>query len=186
MGLLSRLTATGGGIGSDEMSYPDYCRMSYDAASEEFNMAFADWSDAYGREGQRRYILLCLWMATTGAGLVPARNIILSMRRLRVTQDIEIEMDRFEGTRDATIQKYTYMERPKGSAQDKVDIAVDALCTLCLGVKDDVIPSEKDQALLLIMAPTTVSEEIGLPAAEELVRKSIATRPQRASAYAAL
>ena len=37
------------------------------------------------QEGQRRYILLCLWMAMTGSGLVPARNIILSMRRLRVT-----------------------------------------------------------------------------------------------------
>lgn len=30
-------------------SYPDYCRLSYDVAPEEFNLAFADWSDAHGR-----------------------------------------------------------------------------------------------------------------------------------------
>jgi hypothetical protein len=30
-------------------------------------------------------VLLCLWMAATGAGLVPPRNIVMSMRRLRVT-----------------------------------------------------------------------------------------------------
>ena len=132
-----------------------------------------------GQEGQRRYVLLCLWMAAQGAGLVPPRNIILSMRRLRVTcvclcilfsrewiltwpahvkvhpcttnernkiqwpqlqitpdeighrrQDIEIEMDRFEGARTAACKKYTFMDRPQGSAQEKADIAVDALATL--------------------------------------------------------
>ena len=45
-------------------------------------------------------------------------------------QDIEIEMDRFEGTRSASAKKYTFMDRPEGSAQEKADIAVDALATL--------------------------------------------------------
>ncbi len=124
-------------------------------------------------------------MAAQGAGLVPPRNVVVSMRRLRVTcahntgarvrfiqhcgalanrimraleglttvcsvdkavlvkpernqgscssscsQDIEIEMDRFEGTREAATKKYTFMDRPQGSAQEKADIAVDALATL--------------------------------------------------------
>ena len=30
-------------------------------------------------------------------------------------------------------QKYTNMDRPRGSMQERVDIAVDALCTLCIG-----------------------------------------------------
>lgn len=34
-------------------------------------------------------------------------------------------------------QKYTeaQTERPKGSMQERVDVAVDALCTLCMGAK---------------------------------------------------
>jgi len=30
-------------------------------------------------------VLLSLWMAAQGAGLVPPRNVVVSMRRLRVT-----------------------------------------------------------------------------------------------------
>ena len=32
------------------------------------------------------------------------------------------------------VQNYTNMDRPKGSMHERVDIAVDALCTLCIGV----------------------------------------------------
>jgi hypothetical protein len=39
-------------------------------------------------------------------------------------------MDRFEGARDAAAKKYTFMERPEGAAQEKADVAVDALATL--------------------------------------------------------
>lgn len=65
------------------------------------------------------------------------------------------------------------------------------LCTACdvgcaAGIKDDVVPNERDQRLLLIMASAAVSTEVGLPAAEEMVKQSIAGRPQRAKEYAAL
>ena len=30
-------------------SYPEYCRLLFDTAPPDFNMAFADWSDAYGK-----------------------------------------------------------------------------------------------------------------------------------------
>ncbi len=45
-------------------------------------------------------------------------------------------MDRFEGTREAATKKYTFMDRPEGSAQEKADIAVDALATL-IGAADE-------------------------------------------------
>ena len=54
------------------------------------------------------------------------------------------------------------------------------------GIKDEVIPSERDQGLLLIMASAAVSTELGLPAAQDLVRQSMAGRPLRAKNYAAL
>lgn len=49
-----------------------------------------------------------------------------------------------------------------------------------------MIPNERDQGLLLIMASAAVSTELGLPAAQDLVKQSIAARPQRAKTYAAL
>lgn len=42
-------------------------------------------------------------------------------------------MDRFEGTRDATLAKYRMMQRPKGKTSDAVDLAVDGVSILCLG-----------------------------------------------------
>lgn len=47
-------------------------------------------------------------------------------------QDVEIEMDRFENTRDATLAKYRMM-RPKGKLSDGLNLAVDGIATLCMG-----------------------------------------------------
>ena len=100
-----------------------------------------------------------MWMAYYGPGLVPPRNIILACRRLRVTFDIEIEMDRFESTRQEalkvgrmtvalrhrstnasgqqhllsacnSLQNFDLVARPQGSAQDRIRLAVDSLCTI--------------------------------------------------------
>ena len=54
------------------------------------------------------------------------------------------------------------------------------------GIKDDVVPNEDDQELLIIMASAAVSEELGLLAAKQLVKQSIAARPLRATDYAAI
>ena len=66
---------------------------------------------------------------TVSHSCVSSRTVIITAATCR-RQDIEIEMDRFEGARDAAAKKYTFMERPEGGEQEKVDIAVDALATL--------------------------------------------------------
>lgn len=48
-------------------------------------------------------------------------------------QDVEIEMDRFENARDATLAKYRMMQRPKGKVADGLNLAVDGIATLCMG-----------------------------------------------------
>lgn len=48
-------------------------------------------------------------------------------------QDVEIEMDRFENARDATLAKYRMMQRPKGKLADGLNLAVDGIATLCMG-----------------------------------------------------
>lgn len=50
----------------------------------------------------------------------------------RCSQDVEIEMDRFEQTRDATLAKFRMM-RPQGNVSDALDVAVDGIATLCMG-----------------------------------------------------
>lgn len=48
-------------------------------------------------------------------------------------QDIEVELDRFEGARSAMLQKYSLMERPRASLQEQLRVAVDAIAVLSLG-----------------------------------------------------
>lgn len=52
---------------------------------------------------------------------------------LTVQQDIEVEVERFENTKGAVLKKYAMIERPEGKLEDKLNVAVDALCALCLG-----------------------------------------------------
>lgn len=100
VGLLSRLAAPGGGVGWDELAYPEFARALVDAdasgeasftSSSSSKGAYADavlkWQERHGRMiGQARYVNLYLWMAFSGGGgLVPARLVALSARRLAVT-----------------------------------------------------------------------------------------------------
>ena len=41
-----------------------------------------------------RWLFLMLWMAKFGTGIVPNKDVLNAAKRLRVTQDVEIELDR--------------------------------------------------------------------------------------------
>ncbi|KAK9823589.1 hypothetical protein WJX72_004064 [[Myrmecia] bisecta] len=180
VGLLTRLAAPTGGVGNDELSYPEFCRALWDAAPMEFNFATAEWEKLHGKEGQRRYVLLCLWMARQGAGVVPSKQIAAAARRVRVTQDIEIEMDRFEASRDAVFKQYSYAERPTGKLQDQIDLAVDSICRVTLGLNDGVEVSPRDAEILTEMVAAAFADQEG---AQALVQRSVRSRKDRANAY---
>jgi hypothetical protein len=55
---------------------------------------------------------------------------------------VEIEMDRFENTRDATLAKYRMM-RPKGKLSDGLNLAVDGIATLCMGESAQAVARAK-------------------------------------------
>ncbi|KAL3153477.1 hypothetical protein ABBQ38_011809 [Trebouxia sp. C0009 RCD-2024] len=133
VGLLSRLTSPSGGIGKDMLSYPEFCRATFDLAPGNFLTICEELQKAYGKPADRRYILLYLWMAREGGGVVPSKPIMSSAKRLRVTQDLEIEIDRFEIARDQVAEKYSYLDRPRGKPQEQVNLAVDALARLVAG-----------------------------------------------------
>lgn len=66
VGLFSRLTATSGGISSDVLSYPEYCRKMIDAAPAGFDQAVAEWEDMFGKVGD--VLLYCFQGSTLCSG----------------------------------------------------------------------------------------------------------------------
>lgn len=48
-------------------------------------------------------------------------------------QDMEVEIDRFEGSKGAMIKKYQYVSRPDPKPRELAIVAVDALATLAIG-----------------------------------------------------
>ncbi|GIL73028.1 hypothetical protein Vretimale_4644 [Volvox reticuliferus] len=118
-------------------------------------------------------------MSKMGVGLVPAKDIIAASRRLRVTQDIEIEVDRFDNAKGAVLKKYAMMQRPEGKLEDKVNVAVDALCMLCLGLKEGEAVPESAAPLL-----RDIVKAAFLEASDDMVANSLSNRAARAQAYA--
>lgn len=48
-------------------------------------------------------------------------------------QDIEIEIDRIEIAKSEKKTKYDMIAAPESSIQEQVTVAVDSICTMCLG-----------------------------------------------------
>ncbi|EIE23596.1 hypothetical protein COCSUDRAFT_63123 [Coccomyxa subellipsoidea C-169] len=130
--------------------------------------------------GQRRLVLLYLYMATTAGGLVSGKLIMASARRVRVTQDIEIEVERIDGARDEIHEKYKLTEKPRGKLQDKIDIAVDSIVQLSLGLREGEEISPADAFMLV---PIVAGAFSSTPDIKALVTQSIESRAARKDAY---
>ncbi|MEW5317263.1 MAG: hypothetical protein WDW38_008574 [Sanguina aurantia] len=177
VGLVSRLVSPEGG-GFEEMAYQEYTRSMYEKSSSTFTAALLSFETTHGKPATRKFVLLMLWMATTGGGLVPPRDTINAARRLRVTQDIEIEIDRFEMARSVTLEKYNMMARPEATLQEKVVVAVDTLCVMSLGLKDGVAIPESEVAVL-----GAILQGAFLEATPADIALAISSRTQRAATY---
>lgn len=152
IGLLSRLTAPEGGFG--EISYKEFCRATYDQGSADLLTAFGELEKRHGKPADRKYTFMVLWMAKYGAGLVAAKDMLNAAKRLRVTQDLEIEIDRFENARDIAIKKYALIDRPEPQLSDCLDLSIDCVSCLCLGIPEaQPVPPEERQLLVDLMEP---------------------------------
>ena len=181
VGLLTRLTSAEGGVGNDSIAYPEYCRKVYETSPVGFQEAVADLQNKYGNSAQRRYVLLSLWMIKEGNGLVSNSLILDSARRVRVSQDVEFEMERFLGAYKEESNKYTYIkDRPSASLQEQAHVAVDALARLILPIQDGEPIPEEDAPLI---EDAVVGGLLGYPEEEfrACVQNSIATRESRYS-----
>ena len=91
-------------------------------------------------------------------------------------------MDRFNSNLGEEIKKFKYVDRPRGRPQDQADVAVDAIIRLCLGLKDGEDVSEEDAGLI---EDAVCGGMLGAgPQFREVVKKSIASRGERATVYA--
>lgn len=180
VGLLSRLFAPEGGVGNEMQAYPEYCRAVYEAAPEGFQIAVAELQNRYGQSCQRKYVLLVLWMARLGAGVVSGKSIADGARKLRYSYDIEFEMERFDQNVQEVYQKYTYVERPQGTLQQQADMAVDVIARLCLNLPDGEEFKEEDAQLVANAAFGAIWDKEG---AREAIQRSLQTRAQRKDAY---
>ncbi len=183
VGLVSRLTAAEGGIGNDECAYPEYCRQVYEASPEGFQEAVGDLQNKYGKSAQRKYVLLCLWMVKQGSGLVRDSLVVDSARRVRVSQDVEFEMERFLGEYAEGMGKYEYIkDRPTRALEEQAEVAVDAMARLILPIQDGEEIDADDRALVEDMV---VGGMLGYPSEwRTCVRAAIQTRVDRAARYA--
>lgn len=197
VGLLSRLAAPAGGVGWDELAYPEFARglVDADARSEKraWSAAVASLTDRHGARAQLRNVTLCLWMAATGGGgLVRADAVIKAARRAAVTNDIEVEVDRFAAARDAALDAGRHGPRPITPPAAATAVAVDALATLCLGLADGVPLAPEDAAAFETIIPPALAFAAGHAVAgagggevaseadgAALVRAAVASRGER-------
>ncbi|KAG1676253.1 hypothetical protein FOA52_006471 [Chlamydomonas sp. UWO 241] len=146
VGLISRLTAPEGGF--DDLAYPEYARSIINTSSVEFRDAMNEFEGRRGRLAGSRWVLLMLWMAKTGTGLVPPKDVMNAAKRMNVTQDMEIEMDRFAANREKAVKKYDMVAPPEPRVSDQLAVAVDGIAMLCLGLKEGEPLPEADVATL--------------------------------------
>jgi len=178
IGLLSRLASSEGGFdGANAATYAEFSRTVYnsEAAYAPFSVAAAALEKAHGKPAQSRYVLLAAWMAEQGAGgLVAPRDVVAAMRRLRVSGDMEIEIDRFLNSRNATLEKYAMVERSAAPEALRAELGVDAVAAVATGLKDGQALGEDDARHVAAVVGATMR----LPA--EVVAAAVAGRADRA------
>ena len=168
VGLLSRLAAPAGGVGWDELAYPEFARGLVDNDARNAGGAWAAAATAlaarHGAPAQLRNVTLCLWMAGTGGGgLVPAASVVKAARRAAVTNDVEVEMDRFDAARADGIAAAggggggAATPRTLTPPDVATAVAVDALATLCLGLPDGAPIDAEDAALFEALIPPALA-----------------------------
>lgn len=86
-----------------------YARYVFDLAPEGFGVACFDLEALRGKQGSRRVVLFCAWMGRYMTGLAPRQAILAAARRVGVTGDLEVEVERIMLFAEETKKKYKYM-----------------------------------------------------------------------------
>lgn len=96
-----------------------------------------------------------------------------------MSYDLEIEIERYLGARQATIEEYG-MARPTARIPEQVEWALDALCRLAPGLDDGAGLSSEDEGLIVRIVAGGFTDIDG---ATDMAEKAAHTRAERIKAY---
>lgn len=163
VGLLSRLGADEGGVGSDLLRFGDFVTRVQRNLPPDAAKALAAFHDRHGKAARSQVVLLLCYVAAVGAGLVKSEQLMLAARRLRVSHDLEYELNGFDALLDEAHRRRTKAgAKPVDVPMEvRADKALEALCACCIGSPH--VPAEDADALVAILRgvfPTAEGESI--------------------------
>eukprot|EP00897_Mesotaenium_endlicherianum_P005674 jgi/Mesen1/5134/ME000255S04110 len=131
VGLLSRLLTDEGGVGGDRLRYAEFCTRVQKNLTGDSARALTNFSARNGKPAKSAQLFFMCWIAAVGAGLVKSEQLMLSARRLRVSGDMEYELETFDQLlEEAWKRKSKTIDVP---IELRCQKALEAVCTCCLG-----------------------------------------------------
>ncbi|GBG58763.1 hypothetical protein CBR_g163 [Chara braunii] len=147
IGLLSRILTAEGGVGADQLRFPEFATRVSANSSWKLTQALYDLRTIHGERAKVNHVLLWCWVAAIGGGLVLSDDILLGAARLRVSNDLEYEIDNFDLLMDegAKRRAKSKAKAAKLPLEARAAVALEAISKSCLG--DDGM-NERDMELL--------------------------------------
>lgn len=166
VGLIARIISDEGGVGGDIIDFAEFRRRVGKKCNVNDSRAFYEFQERRGKAGDPLYVLMCCWLAATGAGLLKSEEILEGSGRLRISNDIEFEEQTFIAMMNEAREKRTKVNVavPIIPMEIRAEKALEAIHVCCFG-KDPI--EEEDERILCIILRAV------FPTVEELEIKKI-------------
>ncbi|KAL5793168.1 hypothetical protein ACOSP7_001762 [Xanthoceras sorbifolium] len=147
IGLVARIITDEGGVGNDIIDFAEFRRRVGKKCSITDSKAFYDFQDRRGRAGDPLYVLMCCWLAAVGAGLLKSEEILEGASRLRISNDIEFEEQKFIASMNEARERRAKSNAatPTIPMEARAEKALEAIYVCCFGKE----PIEEDDERLL-------------------------------------
>ncbi|CAK9862599.1 unnamed protein product [Sphagnum jensenii] len=145
VGLVSRILSDEGGVGNDRIQFVEFCRKVEKSCSADASRAFYSFTERHGTAAKAQYVLVWCWAAALGAGLLKSDDLLMGASRLRVSYDIQYEIENLELLMDEAAKKRAKSNAPAIDIPMEVraEKALDAICKCCIGanfIAEDDVP----------------------------------------------
>lgn len=166
VGLIARIISDEGRVGGDIIDFAEFRRRVGKKCNVNDSRAFYEFQERRGKAGDPLYVLMCCWLAATGAGLLKSEEILEGSGRLRISNDIEFEEQTFIAMMNEAREKRTKVNVavPIIPMEIRAEKALEAIHVCCFG-KDPI--EEEDERILCIILRAV------FPTVEELEIKKI-------------
>ena len=141
--LVSKLLTPEGGIGSESLSYNEYCRAKLDAAGgTDYGAALSDLCDMHRKTP--RELLLLTWMVYEGNGLLPPDGALSVAKRMSSSGfDYEYEIYRFEQARDDALETMKKKGKERSRETAPAVAAAKEVLEVCCGAANGLTAEGK-------------------------------------------